>query len=251
MKITILGSGTSNGVPQIGCPCEVCTSADPKDKRLRCSSMVEVGGKRILFDCSPDFREQMLRIDFKPLDAVLITHEHYDHFDPVSISKIMNGDSAVIAPESMKKKLLKELAVNESQCVFCLPKTTHELTPILVETVPAYNNIKPFHTKSSKWLGYIVTMDDISYYIAGDTDANEDVKKVSCDVALIPIGGHYTMDKKQAAELICSMKPKAVIPTHYGEVVGKPKDGLDFMEMVNHADGNILVELKMGTVLLS
>lgn len=79
MKITILGSGTSNGVPQIGCPCEVCTSADPKDKRLRCSSMVEVGGKRILFDCSPDFREQMLRIDFKPLDAVLITHEHYDH----------------------------------------------------------------------------------------------------------------------------------------------------------------------------
>ena len=79
MRITILGSGTSCGVPQIGCPCEVCTSTDPKDKRLRCSSLVEVGGKRILIDCSPDFRQQMLRIDFKPLDAVLITHEHYDH----------------------------------------------------------------------------------------------------------------------------------------------------------------------------
>jgi len=79
MKITILGSGTSNGVPQIGCPCEVCTSKDPKDKRLRCSSLVEVGGKRILLDCSPDFRQQMLNIDFKPLDAILITHEHYDH----------------------------------------------------------------------------------------------------------------------------------------------------------------------------
>ncbi|MBQ6751481.1 MAG: MBL fold metallo-hydrolase [Bacteroidaceae bacterium] len=79
MKITILGSGTSCGVPQIGCPCEVCTSQDPKDKRLRCSSLVEVHGKRILIDCSPDFRQQMLSIDFKPLDAVLITHEHYDH----------------------------------------------------------------------------------------------------------------------------------------------------------------------------
>ncbi|MBR0045300.1 MAG: MBL fold metallo-hydrolase [Bacteroidaceae bacterium] len=79
MKITILGSGTSCGVPQIGCNCEVCTSTDPKDKRLRCSSLVEVKGKRILIDCGPDFREQMLRIDFKPIDAVLITHEHYDH----------------------------------------------------------------------------------------------------------------------------------------------------------------------------
>jgi len=79
MKITILGSGTSCGVPQIGCPCVVCTSTNPKDKRLRCSSLLEIYGKRILIDCSPDFREQMLRIDFKPLDAVLITHEHYDH----------------------------------------------------------------------------------------------------------------------------------------------------------------------------
>lgn len=79
MKITILGSGTSCGVPQIGCPCEVCTSADNRDKRLRTSALVEVGGKHILIDCGPDFREQMLRIDFKPLDAVLITHEHYDH----------------------------------------------------------------------------------------------------------------------------------------------------------------------------
>lgn len=79
MKVTILGSGTSCGVPQIGCPCEVCTSTDPKDKRLRCSALIEVNGRRILIDCGPDFREQMLRIDFQPLDAVLITHEHYDH----------------------------------------------------------------------------------------------------------------------------------------------------------------------------
>ena len=79
MKITILGSGTSCGVPQIGCLCEVCTSRNPKDKRLRCSVLIEEKGKSILIDCGPDFREQMLRVGFRPLDAVFITHEHYDH----------------------------------------------------------------------------------------------------------------------------------------------------------------------------
>lgn len=86
MKITFLGTGTSTGVPVIGCRCRVCTSADSRDRRLRCSALVEAddpsapdGLRRILIDCGPDFREQMLRLDFKPLDAILITHEHYDH----------------------------------------------------------------------------------------------------------------------------------------------------------------------------
>ena len=80
MKITFLGTGTSCGIPQMGCHCAVCTSTDPRDKRLRCSSLVQDGQTNLLVDCSPDFREQMLRIDFcEKLDAVLITHEHYDH----------------------------------------------------------------------------------------------------------------------------------------------------------------------------
>lgn len=80
IKLTILGSGTSTGVPQIGCTCEVCMSTDPRDKRLRCSGLVEVNGIRVLIDCGPDFREQMIRLnDFQPIDGVVITHEHYDH----------------------------------------------------------------------------------------------------------------------------------------------------------------------------
>ena len=80
MKITILGSGTSTGVPEVGCTCPVCMSNDLRDKRLRCSGLIDVDGVRILVDCGPDFREQMLRLnDFKPIDAVLVTHEHYDH----------------------------------------------------------------------------------------------------------------------------------------------------------------------------
>lgn len=79
MKIKILGSGTSTGVPQIGCNCSVCTSLDPKDSRLRASAIVETDDARILIDCGPDFRTQVLRFPFERIDGVLITHEHYDH----------------------------------------------------------------------------------------------------------------------------------------------------------------------------
>ena len=77
--IKVLGSGTSTGVPEIGCTCKVCTSNDPRDKRLRSSVLIETGDARILIDCGPDFREQMLPLPFKQIDGVLITHEHYDH----------------------------------------------------------------------------------------------------------------------------------------------------------------------------
>lgn len=79
MKIQFLGTGTSTGVPEIGCQCEVCTSNDKRDKRLRASVMVMVNDKRILIDCGPDFRQQMLSIEFAKIDGLLITHEHYDH----------------------------------------------------------------------------------------------------------------------------------------------------------------------------
>jgi len=79
MRIHILGSGTSTGVPEVGCTCEVCTSADPKDNRLRASSLIEINNKTLLIDCGPDFREQILRLGFRPITAVLMTHEHYDH----------------------------------------------------------------------------------------------------------------------------------------------------------------------------
>ncbi|MEG1616459.1 MAG: MBL fold metallo-hydrolase [Bacteroidales bacterium] len=79
MKVTILGSGTSTGVPEVGCRCEVCTSPDPHDKRLRASVLVETGTEDILIDCGPDFRYQMIRSGTTHLDGLLLTHIHYDH----------------------------------------------------------------------------------------------------------------------------------------------------------------------------
>ncbi|MGM9804277.1 MAG: MBL fold metallo-hydrolase [Muribaculaceae bacterium] len=79
MKIEFLGTGTSTGVPQIGCRCEVCTSPDSLDKRFRASALVSVGDKNILIDCGPDFRSQMLRAGWRNIDALVVTHTHYDH----------------------------------------------------------------------------------------------------------------------------------------------------------------------------
>ena len=79
MKLKFLGTGTSTGVPEIGCKCEVCTSSDPRDNRLRCSALLQTGDANILIDCGPDFREQMLRADVNRIDALLLTHKHYDH----------------------------------------------------------------------------------------------------------------------------------------------------------------------------
>ena len=79
MKITFLGTGTSKGVPEIGCECRVCKSENRKDKRLRSSVLIEMGEKQILIDVTPDFREQMMGVPFRKIDGVLITHEHYDH----------------------------------------------------------------------------------------------------------------------------------------------------------------------------
>ncbi len=79
MKLTFLGTGTSCGVPTIGCQCYTCSSTDPRDKRLRCSALVETEQTRLLIDCGPDFRQQIMPQPFRKIDGILITHAHYDH----------------------------------------------------------------------------------------------------------------------------------------------------------------------------
>lgn len=79
MRLTFLGTGTSCGVPTIGCQCYTCTSPDPRDKRLRCSALVETDETRLLIDCGPDFRQQIMPHPFRKMDGILITHAHYDH----------------------------------------------------------------------------------------------------------------------------------------------------------------------------
>ena len=114
MKITFLGTGTSQGVPLIGCECEVCQSADPRDKRLRSSILVENEGKNFVIDSGPDFRQQMLREKIKHLDAVIFTHEHKDHIaglDEVRAFNYWSGkEMDVFATLRVQEALRREFA---------------------------------------------------------------------------------------------------------------------------------------------
>lgn len=111
MRVYVLGTGTSTGVPMLGCGCEVCRSVDEHDKRLRCSSLVSVGGTNILIDCGPDFREQMLRIPFMKIDAVLLTHEHYDHVGGLDDLRPYSvfGDVEIYADEMCAKHIQERI----------------------------------------------------------------------------------------------------------------------------------------------
>lgn len=200
---------------------------------------IRIAGEKILY-----FDPINIEDEKHDADIIFITHEHFDHFEPKSIAKIKNENTILVAPASMESQVKAESGVDNIE--LWEPGTAHELAGLCIETVPAYNLFpKPFHTKSKNWQGYLVKMDGISYYVAGDTDVNDDIKKVNCDVALIPIGGKFTMDKKQAAEYITTMKPMAVIPTHYGDIVGNPADGSDFKDYIEQKDKGIQVELRL------
>ena len=169
----------------------------------------------------------------KPNDAdyILITHDHFDHFSPEDIAKVSKSDTVLVVPANMADKA-EQVADIVGKIVTVKPNSSYNIDGLEIETIPAYNRLKPFHPKGAGWVGYILNVDGKRIYVAGDTDATKEAGKVQCDIALIPIGGTYTMDAKQAAELINTIKPEVVIPTHYGSVVGKPDDADVFARLV-------------------
>jgi len=173
-------------------------------------------------------------------DYIFLTHDHYDHFSLDSINNILQQETRFIVPLAMDKRVRKNTPVGINMAVE--PGMKYETDDFTFETVPMYNIRKPFHLKSGGWCGYVVNVDDVSIYVAGDIDAIKEAKNIKCDIALIPIGGFYTMDYKKAAELINVMRPKAAIPTHYGTAVGSPEDGEKFKALV---DDEIQVYLKL------
>lgn len=208
--------------------------------RVNEQNSIRVEGSRILY-----FDPFHIADGEHDADVIFITHDHYDHYDPESILTIMKDSTLFVVPMSMKKKFLSDMKVSEASCRFFASGINQQVDDVCVETVPAYNKLKPFHAKTAGWLGYVVEMDGVRYYVAGDTDVIDPIKAVKCDVAMIPIGGTYTMDKKHAADYILNLKPKAVIPTHYGSIVGSPVDGTDFKDYVEIVDKKIQVELKL------
>ena len=179
--------------------------------------------------------------DVHDADYILITHDHYDHFSPEDIRKVAKADSILVVPEKMLDKA-QEVAGYVGKIETVKPGVYRELNGLEFETVPAYNLLKPFHPKSAEWVGYVLRIDGKRIYIAGDTDATKEAKAVKCEVALVPIGGTYTMDAKKAAELVNAIRPNVAIPVHYGSIVGKPADGDNFAQNIKDP---IKVEFKI------
>ncbi len=184
------------------------------------------GSKTIYFD--------PWQIEDEPHDAdfVFVTHEHYDHFSPEDICRVLKFDGHLVVPLSMENVAADITTIPASHIVTVKPGEKREIARMMVEAYPAYNLSKPFHIKRNGWLGYVVTLDADKYYVAGDTDAVPEISDIKCDVAFLPIGGTYTMDASEAAGLALRIRPKVVIPTHYGSVVGSPVDGDLFKGMI-------------------
>ena len=168
--------------------------------------------------------------DKNDANIIFITHDHYDHMDLDSINKVKNDNTIVVAPKSMEDVINK---IDFKDYVFLNPYDEINIEGIDIKTIPAYNIEKPFHPRENNWLGYIITYNNITYYIAGDTDKTPENENVKCDIALVPIGGYYTMDPIEASELIKIINPKVVIPTHYGSIVGNKDDGKKLKELLD------------------
>ena len=170
--------------------------------------------------------------NYNDADIIMITHDHYDHYSEEDIDKVRKEKTIIVIPLGLEERVIK-VGFKKENIIIVEPDKQYYIDEIKIDTIPSYNINKQFHPKENKWVGYIIEIEGVSYYVPGDTDITEENKKVKCDVAFVPVGGTYTMNSKEAAELVNEIKPKVAIPIHYGEIVGSKQDAIDFVKRVN------------------
>lgn len=235
MKLTFLGTGTSQGVPVIGCRCEVCTSADVRDQRLRTSAMVEVDGVRLVIDAGPDFRAQMLRTGVRHLDNILLTHEHKDHIGGLDDVRAFNFVDYppmirrvnIYAAERTLVAVRKDFDYAFAQDKYRgVPEIElHRIEPTQpfciggVELVP----IAGHHSERFSVLGFRIGK--LAYLTDFKTIEDDEVQKL-CGVEVLVVNAlrfaehysHFSVD--EALALIERIKPREAYLTHMSHDIG-------------------------------
>ena len=229
MKLTFLGTGTSVGVPTIGCTCRVCSSTDPHDKRLRASVLVESGDTRVLVDCGPDFRQQMLGREFKKIDAVLLTHEHYDHVGGIDDLRpfCTFGEVDVYADRNTVGDLRRRIP-------YCFGESKYPGVPkINLSVVEPHRpfsigsiDVLPIQVMHGKLpiLGYrfgdLVYITDMKTIRKEEMEYLKDVKILIVNALRFSPEHHSHMTVNEAMEFIRMVSPEKTYFTHMGHDIG-------------------------------
>lgn len=157
-------------------------------------------------------------------DVILVTHDHHDHLSPDDIARILELDTIIVCPPSCASRLrgdVRTVSAGDSL----------EIEGITIRAVPAYNTNKPNHPRDHGNVGYVITVDGQKIYHAGDTDLIPEMSEIACDVALLPVGGTYTMDAEEAARALEIIQPEVAIPMHWGTIVGSIEDAERFKKL--------------------
>lgn len=167
----------------------------------------------------------------KKADIILITHEHFDHFSKDDIALISTKETIIVSDQIVGRELKGlKFSCKEIRTSSC--GETIEIDGVKIKAVQSYNTNKNFHTKQSKKLGFIVTVDNLSIYHAGDTDNIPEMKDYKCDIALLPVSGTYVMTAEEAARAALVIRPKIAVPMHYGDIVGSFDDARRFQDLL-------------------
>lgn len=229
MQITFLGTGTSQGVPIIACPCEVCQSTDPKDKRLRTSILIEEKEKVFVIDTGPDFRQQMLREDVKKLDAVIFTHEHKDHtggFDDIrAFNFIQQKEMDVYASERVQQALRRDYAYIFND--FKYPGIPEIKLHLLENKLTTIDNVDflPIEVMHYKLPVFGFRINDFTYITDANYISETEKKKIKGSKVIVINAlrreshiSHYTFE--EAIKLMEELKPEQAYFTHISHQLG-------------------------------
>ena len=179
---------------------------------------IRLEDEKIIYFDPYDIKEEK-----RDADYIFITHDHYDHYDEDAIKKVKNNQTKIIVPECLKEK---------ENTMVVEPDKEYQIDNLFFQTISSYNINANYHPKEKKYVGYNLLLNNTYYYIMGDTNRTPEADKVKTDVCFVPIGGTFTMDKNEAANYINDLKPKEVIPIHYGKIVGDISLGEEFKEKI-------------------